>query len=162
MMTYPILFSVRDPVFGKGFLAGVEIAGRALMRQEEEGYWIDGVLPGAVSAGGRSKDEALLRFRETYRMILYDYAAAAESFQDFKGEVERFFWEETPGEAEAWKEAAEELRRDKSRAGDWLPVKTRYSEPSIGVVLLDCQKLEPAENPEEHVELAGDAHDQAA
>jgi len=162
MMTYPILFSVRDPVVGKGFLAGVGLAGRALMRQEEEGYWIDGVFPGAVCAGGRSRDEALLKFRETYRMILYDCAAAAESFEDFKQEVERFFWEETPGEAEAWKKAAEELRRDKSRAGDWLPIKTKYDEPSIQVVLLDCQNLEPAENPEEHVELAGDSQSKAA
>jgi hypothetical protein len=163
MVTYPILFNVRDPVVGKGFLAGVAIAGRVLMREEEEGgYWIDGVFPGAVSAGGRSKDEALLKFREIYRMVLYDYAAAAESFQDFKREVERFFWEETPGAAAAWKEAAEELRRDKSRAGDWLPVTTKYSEPWIGVALLDCQNLEPAENPEEKVELAGDSYDKAA
>lgn len=162
MVTYPILFNVRDPVLGNGFVAGVEIAGRALMRKEEDGYWIDGVFPGAVSAGGLSKDEALMRYRETYRTILYDYAAAAESFHDFKQAVERFFWEETPGEAAAWKEAADELRRDESRAGDWLPVTTRYGAPSIGIVQLDYKKLKPGENPEDHVELAGDSHDKAA
>ncbi len=162
MMTYPILFSVRDPVVGKGFLAGVHIEGRALMREEDDGFWIDGVFPGAVCAGGKSKDEALLKFRESYRMILYDYAAEAESFESFKGEVERFFWEETPREAEAWKRAAEELRQDKSRGGDWLPVKTKYGEPSVRVVLLEHESLEPKENAEERVELAGDSESKAA
>jgi len=162
MMTYPILFNVRDPVVGKGFLAGVAVEGRALMREEQDGFWIDGVFPGAVCAGGKSRDEALMRFRETYRMVLYDFAASARSFEGFKKEVEQFFWEETPGEAEAWETAAAELRRDKSQAGDWLPVTTKYSEPSIRVALLEHRNLEPEENSEERVELAGDSRTKAA
>lgn len=162
MIRYPILFSVRDPVVGRGFLAGVAMDGRALMREEEDGFWIDGVFPGAVCAGGKNRDEALLKFRETYRMILYDYAASAESFDEFREKVERFFWEETPGEAEAWREAAEELRQDHSKAGDWLPIKKRYADPTIRIALLEYQSLEPGENSEERVELAGDREPKAA
>ncbi|MFP3941186.1 MAG: hypothetical protein ACOC7L_01430 [Acidobacteriota bacterium] len=162
MTMYPILFNVRDPVVGKGFLAGVAVDGRALMREEEDGYWIDGVFPGAVCAGGESRDEALLKFRQTYRMVLYDFAASAKSFEDFREKVERFFWEETPGEAEAWSEAAVALRRDRSKAGDWLPIKKRYPDPTIRVTLLEYQSLEPQANSEERVELAGDKAPMAA
>ena len=110
MTAYPILFSVRDPVIGNGFVAGVEVNGRALMRKESDGsFWVDGVFPGAVAAGGRSRDESLLRFRESYRTVLYDFALSAASFGEFKTEVERFFWEETPGEAASWRDAAAAL-----------------------------------------------------
>lgn len=158
MEHYPILFGVRDPVIGNGFVAGVAVDGRALMRREDDGFWVDGVFPAAVCAGGSTRDEALLKFRESYRSILFDMASAAESFEDFRAEVERFFWEETPGESEAWLEAAAELRKDVTKAGDWLPVQTSYPQPRIAVVYLREQgDLEPTENSAEHVELAAAA-----
>jgi hypothetical protein len=154
MTSYPILFSVRDPVIGNGFVAGVAVKGRALMRKESEGYWVDGVFPGALCAGGVSRDEALLKFRESYRSVLYDLARGADSFAAFRAEVERFFWEETPGEADAWLRAASELRKDAADARDWLRIRTAYPDPEIHVVLLDQQHLEPRENPAQDVELA--------
>jgi hypothetical protein len=157
MTHYPIIFTLRDPVVGQGFLAGVEVNGRALMREEEEGFWIDGVNPGAVCAGGASRDEALLRFRESYRTVLYDIASSAGSFEDFRAEVERFFWEETPGEAQAWQRAVEELRTDPGKAGDWLPVATTYPEPRVSVVRFEKEQLEPRDNPAERMELAAAA-----
>lgn len=161
MTLYPILFGVRDPIIGNQFVAGVEVNGRALMRQEPDGgFWIDGVYPGAVSAGGASRDEALLKFRESYRSVLFDFAVSAKSFDEFRIEVERFFWEETPGELEAWREAAAALRSDTTKAGDWLPVKTSYPEPSVRVVCLHQEDLQAAENSDEQVELA--ALDEAA
>jgi hypothetical protein len=172
MMSYPIILNLRDPVIGRRFLAGVEVHGRALMREEKDGYWIDGVNPGAVCAGGKSRDEALLRFRDSYRAILYSFAAAASSFEEFQAEVERFFWEQTPGEAAAWTKAARELRADPSKAGDWLPVRSEYPEPHVMVAWLAGeipqaandnyplqpeeagQRLEPEGNPAEEMELA--------
>jgi hypothetical protein len=151
---YPILFGVRDPIIGNGFVAGVAVSGRALMRREQDGFWVDGVFPGSVCAGGSTRDEALLKFRESYRSVLFDLAAEAESFDAFRAEVERFFWEETPGEAEAWLQAAAELRKDTKKAGHWLPVKTAYPDPQIRVVRLDQQNFEPEENSAEQVELA--------
>lgn len=152
---YPLVFGIREPVLGKGFVAGVEANGRALMRHEEEGFWIDGVHPGAVCAGGRTHDEAWLKFRQDYRAILFDFAAAAETFSDFKREVERFFWEETPGEAEAWRAAVEQMKKDPNRGGDWLPRKDDYPEPSVNVVCLE--ELRPEDNADESVPLAAAA-----
>jgi hypothetical protein len=154
MEHYPILFSLRDPVIGNGFVAGVEIDGRALLREEEDGSWVDGVFPGAVCAGGATRDEALLRFRESYRSVLYDAASSASSFEVFKAEVERFFWEETPGESAAWQRAVEALRSNRDDVADWLPIRESYPEPSIRVVWLPQEGLEPRENAEANVELA--------
>lgn len=151
---YPILFSVKDPVIGNGFVAGVAVDGRALMRPEDDGFWVDGVFPGAVCAGGATRDEALFRFRESYRSILYDMALTASTFEEFREEVCRFFWEETVGEAAAWDKAAANLRADPKKAGDWLRVRTQYPEPAISVVLLD-QNLRAEKNPAANVELAG-------
>lgn len=151
---YPILFGVRDPIIGNGFVAGVAVNGRALMRRESEGFWVDGVFPGGVCAGGSTRDEALLKFRASYRSVLIDLATEAESFDAFHAAVERFFWEQTPGEADKWLEAAAELRKDAKRAGGWLPVKTAYPEPEVKIVRLDQQDLEPEENAAESVELA--------
>jgi len=157
MTSYPILFGVRDPVIGPGFLAGVAVNGRCLMREEPDGFWIDGVNPGAVCAGGASRDEALLKFRESYRGILYDCAALCDTFEAFKQEVERFFWEMTPGEAEAWERAVQELRANPAAAGDWLPIRQNYGEPSVEVVCLEQESLEPDSNAVGQLELAAAA-----
>lgn len=158
---YPILFSVKDPVIGNGFVAGVAVNGRALMRSEDDGFWVDGVFPGAVGAGGATRDEALFRFRESYRSVLYDMALTASTFEEFRDEVCRFFWEETAGEADAWKEAAAKLRTDPKQAGDWLRVRTEYPEPDITVVQLD-QDLRAEKNPDDRLELAGTGERRAA
>jgi hypothetical protein len=158
MTQYPILFNVTDPVIGSGFVAGVKIEGRVLMREEPDGrFWVDGVYPGAISAGGASRDEALLKLREGYRSVLFDFASAASCFEDFKAEVERFFWETTPGEPEAWKEAAAALRADRARAGEWLRVTSSYSEPSLMVVRLWDEDFQAGKNSSEQVELAAEA-----
>lgn len=154
MKNYPLIFGVRDPVLGKGFVAGVEVNGRALMREEEDGFWIDGVNPGAVCAGGESRDEAWLKFRESYRSILFDFAAAASSFDEFKREVERFFWEETPGEREAWDQAVREMKADPNRGGDWLPRREDYPDPSVEVVCIEVEKAQPKGNPDDSLVAA--------
>lgn len=160
MKFYPILFSVRDPIIGNGFVASVAIHGRALLRDEGEGsFWIDGVFPGGMAAGGESRDEALLRFREAYQEILRDFAAEAASFEAFRKEVERFFWQETPGEHDAWKAAVSDLRANADTSDEWLPLRKTHPEPAIRV---DClvqedsvqEDLAPTRNADETVELA--------
>lgn len=157
MKNYPILFSSRDPIIGSGFVAGVEISGRCLMREEPEGFWIDGVNPGALSAGGQSRDEALLKFMQHYRSVLSNFATLFATFVEFEREVERFFWEETPGESEAWQRAVEEVRANRKTAGDWLPISEKYSDPSVKVVCLDEKALAPDANAEGQASLAAKA-----
>ncbi|MEM7049607.1 MAG: hypothetical protein AAF604_08110 [Acidobacteriota bacterium] len=154
MNIFPILFGVRDPIIGNGFVAEVVANGRCLMREESDGaFWVDGVNPGAVCAGGATKDEALLRFREVYRDVLVEAASRAESFEEFRSELERFFWEVTPGDPEEWHEAAERLRKDNGLCGDWLPLQRDWGEPSLKVLRRE-DDLEPDVNAAEHLELA--------
>ena len=157
MKSYPVLLNVHDPVIGNGFVAVVRLEGRALMKEEDGGFWIDGVYPGAIAAGGSTRDDALLRFRESYRNVLFDLASVATSFTGFKNEVERFCHEATPGEAEAWLGAATALRQDRSLAGDWLPVTSSYTEPRVTVQLLRSEDLEPQKNAHEQAVLASAA-----
>lgn len=42
MTRYPLLFGFRDLIAGNGFVAGVAINGRALLVDEDDGFWIFG------------------------------------------------------------------------------------------------------------------------
>lgn len=75
MKAYPLLFSYRDPVIGNGYVAGVEMRGRALLTAEDdEGWWVEGVSPGGFASGGATRQEALSSFRTTYQHVLVDIA----------------------------------------------------------------------------------------
>ena len=47
-IAWPLIFTYAGPVFGKGFLAQVELCGRLLAVPEIEGVWLDGVNPEAL------------------------------------------------------------------------------------------------------------------
>src|ERR1700756_2007962 len=73
MPDYPMMFTVRDTVTGSGYLAGVTLSGNALLCREEDGkWWFYGVRPGAISECGTTPEEAFLRFRNTYKNLLFD------------------------------------------------------------------------------------------
>lgn len=112
MTHYPLIFTLRDVVSGNGFLAGVTLTGRALMVKEDENeWWVYGVRPGALAEVGTTPQEAYLKFRNTYKNVLFDIAAEAASFDAFKGEVEQFYYQPDEHEERRWQEALDELRR---------------------------------------------------
>ncbi len=111
-MKYPLLFTFRDVVLGNGFIAGVEIAGKALLVDEgdEAGYWIYGVRPGAIASGPNDgPKDAMNDFRRVFRGTLQEMAAFASSFDEFKDDVEQFFNQED-SDADVWQRAVEEIR----------------------------------------------------
>jgi hypothetical protein len=119
MKRYPLLFTYRDPVIGDGFLAFVEARGRLLVEQEEEGCWVYGVNPGALSAGARGEPkEALVEFRKVYQLALYALAEQAKTFDEFKAEVERLFYQEDE-DVSTWEQAVQEIR-DSEESVDWV------------------------------------------
>jgi hypothetical protein len=107
------MFTFRDAVSGNGFLAGVTLSGRALMVHEDEAWWIYGVRPGALAETGQTPQEAFLRFRNTYKTVLFDIAAESEDFDGFKRETERFYHEPDNEEERRWVEAFQDLRSGK-------------------------------------------------
>lgn len=156
MAHFPILFGFRDLVAGKGFLAGVAVSGRALLQGDEEnGYWMHGVNPGGLSAGGVDIGAAQRAFRDTYRTILFDISADAGEFGEFKSEVERFFHETSERLLSEWEEAVEWVRADDIHVEGLPRVRSDRAKLSIEVVPLSVDQLEPALNaPDEQPSLA--------
>lgn len=107
---HPLLFTFRDAISGEGFLAGITLSGRILMVEEDGKWWVYGVRPGAIAESGDSPQEALVHFRNRYKEVLFDIAAEYRTFEDFKTEVERFFYEPDLEEERRWDEALTQLR----------------------------------------------------
>ena len=148
---YPLLFSRRELVEGDGFIAGVAVAGRALLTQEDGEYWTEGVNPGGFAAKGKSLGEALAAFCEEFRIILFDIAAGASDFGAFKAEVEQFFNETNEVALREWEAAVAEVREGRIDA-DWLSKRSADSPRTVEVVLVDHPKA--ANNEEGLAELA--------
>jgi hypothetical protein len=107
---YPLLFTYRDTLFGPGFVVEVVTDGRALAVEETAGeFWVYGVNPGALAASGNSLAEAHAAFRSAYRQVLLDTAAAVQSYDEFKADVEWFFTD-TDADLDAWSSAVQEDR----------------------------------------------------
>lgn len=151
MTHYPLLFGFRDLIAGNGFVAGVNLRGRALLVNEGDGFWMYGVNPGGVAAGGSTAGEAQSEFRSAYRSVLFDIAAEAETIEEFARQVEQFVDEtNTPNLAE-WKAAVAEVRQGHVDA-DWLP--KRKAESKIGVEVVHLEHPAPSANVLDEAELA--------
>lgn len=120
MTHYPLLFGFRDLIAGHGFIAGVDLSGRALLADEGDGFWMYGVNPGGIAAGGGSAGEAQAEFRSRYRSVLFDIAAEARDFAEFERQVTQFVEETNTGTATEWDEAVASVRSGAVDA-DWLP-----------------------------------------
>lgn len=107
MADYPVIFTVRDTVSGgNGFLAGITLTGYALMTKEADGkWWVYGVRPGALAEFGETPQEAFLRFRNTYKNVLFDLAEGNGNFQMFREKVERFYSQPEIEEEDRWERA---------------------------------------------------------
>lgn len=112
--SYPLVFRFREPVEGKGFLAGVDICGRVLAVHEADGsWWLYGVKPGAIAEGAESAEAALVRFVNALRLYLWSAAADAPAFAAFEGEVRRFFNQDDDVEVARWDAALAAIRSGK-------------------------------------------------
>jgi hypothetical protein len=152
MTRYPLLLGFRDLIAGKGFVAGVTLSGRALLVDEGDGFWMYGVNPGGLAAGGKTSGEAQAEFRQGYRSVLFDIAAQAGDFADFRQQAIAFFQEtNTPTERE-WSEAVADVRKGNVVA-DWLPTKKVESAP-LGMEVVPLKAFDPGLNALDQSQLA--------
>jgi hypothetical protein len=111
MANYPLMFTLRDTVSGNGFLAGVTLTGRALMTKEPDGkWWVYGVRPGAIAETGATPEEAFLRFRNSYKNVLFDMAEGGHDYCAFRDTVEAFYFQPDDEEENRWQAAFEAIR----------------------------------------------------
>jgi len=151
------MLTLQDAITGNGFAARITMSGRALMRQEEGAWWMYGVRPAALAASGENINEAFQRFRTAYWQVLADIAAESTSFEEFEGDVERFFEEnDADNEDERLWEAALATIRDVGGCEppapfSKLPRRSPEQQPSfMKVERVDAQakdtRLTPSEN----------------
>ncbi|HET9228736.1 MAG TPA: hypothetical protein VFR31_18800 [Thermoanaerobaculia bacterium] len=135
MMRYPILFGRRELIEGNGFVASVSVNGRALLTEDANGLWVEGVNPGGFAAQGDSRQEALSEFCSELRAVLFDIAADAGAYEEFRTSVEQFFQETNAAAAREWDEAVQEIRAGRVTA-DWLAQRPAESPLSVEVALI--------------------------
>jgi predicted RNase H-like HicB family nuclease len=108
---HPIMIVLQDAVAGNGFLAGITLTGRTLMRQEDDNkWWMYGVCPGGIAESGNTVDEAFSRFRSRYKETLFDIAQESKDYPQFVAEVKRFFAEVDEEDRIAWDNALKAIR----------------------------------------------------
>ena len=82
MSRWPFLITLREKVYGNGFLAEVVAQGRALgVVEGKNDFWLYGVNPGALAAGGASGGDAHINFVRALRTVLYDFSGEAATFE---------------------------------------------------------------------------------
>jgi predicted RNase H-like HicB family nuclease len=128
MPDYPIMFTVKDAIAGNSFLAGVTMSGRATIRKEEDDkWWVYGVCPGGIAESGSTPEEAFLRFREAYRSVLFDLAEEAQTYDEFKNEVNSFYSQINEVESETWKLAFQAMRAGKVQTEGFFSTLPKYA-----------------------------------
>ena len=113
MNRYPLFFTIRENVFGNGFLAEVVAKGKAFAEEEKDGVWFYGVEPGGLAAGGKNRAEAYLEFRHTFISVIFDFAEKAKDYAQFSKRVRRFFHQVSRPTLEEWEEAVSDVRSGK-------------------------------------------------
>jgi hypothetical protein len=151
---WPLLFKYRGPVLGKGFVALVTFHGRLLARPENGEIWFDGVNPGGFAFGAANIRAASAELRSTITGILVDIAEESNSFDEFRGEVERFF-EETDAQTQGeWDACVSEVQHGRIKSPGLLPVESANSPLLVEVVLKPTEEVTPRDNTPQEPALA--------
>jgi hypothetical protein len=148
---FPLLFRLHTPVIGNGFIADVDMRGRVLLTtpgsSEERRFWLDGVMPGGVAAGGDTIPEAHVELQNSIRGILSEIAEESGDFGTFKAQVEAFFDEVDQEDSRRWFAAVEAVRAGDCGA-DFVRLKKLPAEDerSVKVILVEAAGLKPELN----------------
>jgi predicted RNase H-like HicB family nuclease len=129
-----------------------------MYKDEEDGkWWVSGVRPGAITESGNTPEEAFLRFRNTYKNVLFDFAEESRTYTAFKEAVESFYYQLDQGEEDRWLSALEDIRSGKvvpePQFFSQLPKEAPETRPShITVERLDKEnaRYNPTDNVPDH------------
>ena len=134
MKLYPLVFSFRDLIAGNGYVATVAMDGRVVLSEDEtQETWMFGVQPGGIAGGDRQKAVALKEFKTSYLSVLYDIAAEATSFDQFKNKVMEFFGEVNAPNLADWNQALAEVRGGTLSLPDFTKVKSDARMPNLTI-----------------------------
>lgn len=147
MNKFPIVFRFRDIIAGTGFLARVQVDGRALLVVEDDGdQWVFGVQPGSVAGGASDAATALNEFKTRYQSVLFDIAGEAKTFDEFEREVRAFFDSSDAADDAEWAAALAAVRQTNAKLDELPSVKAETVPSRISVTLVENQSAQPALN----------------
>lgn len=111
MNEFPLVYRLQVPIFGRGFIAGVEVRGHALLVHEDDGtWWVSGVQPGGLADTGDTPASAYAAFRNGLVMVLIDSQAQTDSYAAFSADVHRLLNQVSDADRVRWTEARDRLR----------------------------------------------------
>jgi len=146
-MQLPLLFTFKQFVIGKGFIAGVTMSGRALLEEEETEVWISGIAPVGIAGGGLDRDAAFAEFRKRWVSVLFDIAGEADSYSDFEAQCSEFLASQLSHLTEEWESALREVRKKK-----YTDATLRTESADKQTVHHEIVELDPSSfNPEDNV-----------
>jgi hypothetical protein len=157
MKHYPLLFDSDGIVLGNRFLASVSMHGRVLASQEEDGWWLYGVRPGDLAAGGKDFAEARAEFDKSLTAVLHDIAEEAVNPDHFVQEIRRFFDGISEPTEKEWQAALDGIRAGRiveALATENLPVQPGDSPRFVDVRILELDDIKPQDPQDAQLALA--------
>lgn len=156
--SFPLVFTFPELISGEGFVATVEVHGRAVLIDEGDGdFWIFGVQPGGVAGGGKDYSEACREFKKSYLSVLFDIASEAKTYDAFVGEVRSFFDAVNDPNLGVWEGAVAEVRRGGVSLEGFGVVKAESRPPTLEIAKLEQRTMRPELNQFDEVEIANAA-----
>ena len=149
---FPLFFTYRDRVFGKGFMADVISHGRVLAATEADEHWVYGVQPGSFAATGETPPDALNAYRQSFRNVLLDLADESESSMAFEEAVKEMFFDVNIVREQEWHSAVNKVRAGKVTLE--IPRENADSKSYIRVEFKDLAHVSPADNYPVEIESA--------
>ncbi len=148
MTQYPLLFRCQELVAGKGFVAHVDVRGRLVAYKREDGsFWISGVEPGDVSAGGATVREAFAVYLESLKGVLVDLALEPETFETFRSDVQEFFGRKDLEEEATWRAAVADIRANRDDSRFLNLARLSADEPrGVAVTKIELDAASPSSN----------------
>ena len=142
---WPLFFSYRGPIVGRGFLAEVTLLGRVLATIGDDDVWLDGVNPGAFAVEAATLDVADAALRTALTNVFIDMAEDAQA-GEFERRVTEFFNARDDDTLEEWEAAVEAIRRGQNGKPE-LPRFAADTPLEIRVTTKPGADLTPDDNP---------------
>lgn len=146
-IAWPLMFTYRGTILGRGFVADVDLHGRLLATPELEGVWLYGVNPGALAIGAPTLDAANAELRNTLTRLFIDFAQETASFAAFKTRVESYLAETDEGSVQEWEAARKEVRAGHVPVPDGLPKEPDECPSFVNVTEKPLEAVTPQDNP---------------
>lgn len=122
------------------------------MVEGDDGLWIYGVRPAAIADVGATLLETFTNFKQRYKLLLFDIAEESKTFEEFKKETERFFYELDDEQENRWMAAVQAIRSGEVVPGEpfsklpRIPPERRPAQITVECLSDESRPFKPADN----------------